>query len=119
MTLAEIAPPTGQDVTIWKYIILGLFTVGGLAAAITAILKLGDRFRTPYATALEFAEYKRRQEWLEAHIDLTLKQRVEVAEKRIDQVFEKIDEVQATMTAAAEGRSEKILLAIESLQKHR
>ncbi len=110
MTLAEIAPPTGQDVTVWKYIILGLFTVGGLAAAITAILKLGDRFRTPYATQAKFEELQNKVKWIEDNCDFTLRVKVEMLD-------DKIDAVQAAMTKAAEARADKVVDAVESLKQ--
>lgn len=115
-TIAELTSPEQKTLV---YIFGGVLLVGGLAMAVNAILKFFDRFRTPLVTAQEFAEYKRRVEWMENHIDLTLKQRVETAEHRIDQAFDKIDEVQTTMTAASESRSEKVLRAIEDLKRHR
>ncbi len=117
--LLEIPPVTPPELRTLAYVLGGVLALGGLAMAVNAILKFLDRFKTPLVTAMEFAEYKRRVEWLEAHTDADLKRRMETAEHRVEQAFERMDDMQRIMTAAAEERSEKVLRAIESLRPHR
>lgn len=100
--IAEIA--ASPDTKVIAYAVGGVLALGGLAIAVNALLKLFDRFRTPYASVQAFEDLRRR---------------VENSEHRIEQVFERIDAVQFAMTEAAEARSRKMFDAVQDLKNHR